>query len=80
MDNWIHNYSTKNNYYNAGYTQYLMSKEEEVTNSAQECLGGFWDMRTFEPYFEKKEKMSRSRADGKEDNAFQAFFKTFHNI
>ena len=44
MDNWIHNYSTKNNYYNAGYTQYLMSKEEEVTNSAQECLGGFWDM------------------------------------
>lgn len=45
----------KNKHYNAGYTQCLMSKEEEVTNSAQECLGGFWDMRTFEPYFEKNE-------------------------
>lgn len=37
-------------------TQCLMSKEEEVTNSAQECLGDFWDEGTCEPYFEKKKK------------------------
>lgn len=35
-------------------TQCLMSKEDEVTNSAQECLGDFWDKGTCEPYFEEK--------------------------
>lgn len=58
--------------------QCLISKEEGVTNLAQECLESS-RMRGFLNHVWGG-KMSRSRPDGKEDKAFQAFFKTFHNI
>lgn len=58
--------------------QCLISKEEGVTNLAQECLESSGMRGLLNHVW--GEKMSRSRPDGKEDNAFQAFFKTFHNI
>ena len=43
-------------YYTQECAQCLVSKEEGVTNSVSECLGGFQEKGNLEPYFGKKKK------------------------
>lgn len=44
-------------YYTQECAQCLVSKEEGVTNSVSECLGGFQEKGTLEPYFGKKKSV-----------------------
>lgn len=63
-------------YYTQECAQCLVSKEEGVTNSVSECLGGFQEKGTLEPYFGKK-KISRNRPDWKKKMHFKHFFNHF---
>lgn len=49
-----------------------MSKQDGVTNSTHECLESSRDEETFETDFGR---ISGRKPDGKENKAFQTFFK-----